>query len=81
MRKVTVYKVFTIRKNIYKLRITLKKMKYLIVIKLFFLIMWYHIVPLGGNGLKWLSRTTSLKYNRYEDDEILSSSIIRMTHV
>ena len=50
-KKSTVYKVFTIRKNIYKLRITLKKIKYLKVINLFFLIMWYHMVPLGGDGL------------------------------
>ena len=58
------YKVFTILKNIYKFRNTLKKkMKYLLVIKLFlfFKIMWYHMVPLGGNGLIIINISNQIK--------------------
>ena len=45
------YNAFTIQKNIYKLRITLKKNIINSHKSFFFKIMWYHMVPLGGNGL------------------------------
>ena len=57
------YNVFTIRKNIYQLRITLKKIKIFNGHKSFFL---NYVVPHGTVGREWVKyHLNTLKYKLY----------------